>query len=178
MENRCRHVVDVRDVGEALILVYEKAEAEGRYICTSRLTSYRELVEILRKHYPNYKYPKRWSCYLCWWLNFFGFPSLFHYFINFEGGSWHLVELHASIYIYIYVVIIEMMVNGCSYYGWNFGADLKRWMRRRCRNRNLVVRNWRGLGGNIGRLKKQLWTLLRVTKSGDCCWLDQTEEFI
>lgn len=52
-------MVDVRDVGEALILVYEKAEAEGRYICNSRLTSYRELVEILRKHYPNYKYPKR-----------------------------------------------------------------------------------------------------------------------
>lgn len=59
MENKGRNVVDVRDVGEALILVYEKAEAEGRYLCTSRLTSNRELVEILRKHYPNYKYPKR-----------------------------------------------------------------------------------------------------------------------
>lgn len=164
MENGFRNVVDVRDVGEALILVYEKAEAEGRYICTSRLTSYRELVEILRKHYPNYKYPKRWSCYLCWWIKFRWVSFIISLILKVVLEIL-LSCMHLSLYIY-------------SYYGWNFGADLKSWMRRRWRNINSVVRNWRGWGGNIGRLKKQLWTLLKVTKSGDCCWLDQTEELI
>ncbi|XP_022139393.1 cinnamoyl-CoA reductase 1 isoform X2 [Momordica charantia] len=32
VENRVRTIVDVRDVGEALLLVYEKGEAEGRFI--------------------------------------------------------------------------------------------------------------------------------------------------
>lgn len=32
LENRTRMVVDVRDVAEALLMVYEKPEAEGRYI--------------------------------------------------------------------------------------------------------------------------------------------------
>ncbi|KAJ0900647.1 putative cinnamoyl-CoA reductase [Helianthus annuus] len=35
LENRSRMIVDVRDLAEALILVYEKPEANGRYICVS-----------------------------------------------------------------------------------------------------------------------------------------------
>ncbi|CAI9115301.1 OLC1v1016168C3 [Oldenlandia corymbosa var. corymbosa] len=59
VENKARPTVDVRDVAEALLLLYEKPEAEGRYICTSHPCSDGELVDILRKHYPSDKYPKR-----------------------------------------------------------------------------------------------------------------------
>ncbi|XP_076892908.1 cinnamoyl-CoA reductase 1-like [Bidens hawaiensis] len=61
LENRLRFIVDVRDLAEALILVYEKPEANGRYICTSHQISSKELVEILKKHFPDYKYPKKFT---------------------------------------------------------------------------------------------------------------------
>lgn len=64
MENKIRAIVDVRDVAEALLLVYERPEAEGRYICVSHLAATKDLVEIWRKNYPNYKYPKRWISFL------------------------------------------------------------------------------------------------------------------
>ncbi|KAM0042433.1 putative cinnamoyl-CoA reductase [Helianthus debilis subsp. tardiflorus] len=59
LENRSRMIVDVRDLAEALILVYEKPEANGRYICVSYQIRAKDLVEILKKHYPDYKYPKK-----------------------------------------------------------------------------------------------------------------------
>ncbi|XP_076892907.1 cinnamoyl-CoA reductase 1-like [Bidens hawaiensis] len=59
LENRLRLIVDVRDVAEALILVYEKPEANGRYICTSHPVTSKDIVEILKKHYPHYNYPKK-----------------------------------------------------------------------------------------------------------------------
>lgn len=59
MENKLRNLVDVRDVAEALLLVYEKPEAEGRYICTAHEIRTEDLVEKLRNIYPNYNYPKR-----------------------------------------------------------------------------------------------------------------------
>ncbi|KAI7747870.1 hypothetical protein M8C21_027442 [Ambrosia artemisiifolia] len=59
LENRFRMIVDVRDLAEALILVYEKPEANGRYICTSHQIRSKDLVEILKKHYPDYNYPKK-----------------------------------------------------------------------------------------------------------------------
>lgn len=57
-ENRLRMVVDVRDLSAALLMVFEKPEAEGRYICTSYNIRVRELVDKLRSIYPNYNYPK------------------------------------------------------------------------------------------------------------------------
>ncbi|CAL5383298.1 unnamed protein product [Camellia sinensis] len=57
-ENNLRMIVDVRDVAEALLLAYEKPEAEGRYMCTAYMIKSQDLVEILRKNYPNYNYPK------------------------------------------------------------------------------------------------------------------------
>uniref|UniRef100_A0A2P2NYV8 Cinnamoyl-CoA reductase family protein n=1 Tax=Rhizophora mucronata TaxID=61149 RepID=A0A2P2NYV8_RHIMU len=60
MENKHRWVVDVRDVAEALVLVHEKPEAEGRYICTAHGVTTRNLVEKLRGMYPNYSFPKNW----------------------------------------------------------------------------------------------------------------------
>ncbi|XP_051117843.1 cinnamoyl-CoA reductase 1-like [Andrographis paniculata] len=58
VENRIRSLVDVRDVAEALKLLYEKPEAEGRYICTSYTVTTEDVVQILREIYPNYRYPK------------------------------------------------------------------------------------------------------------------------
>ncbi|XP_021811931.1 cinnamoyl-CoA reductase 2-like [Prunus avium] len=51
-------LVDVRDLAEALLLVYNKSEAGERYICTSHEIGAEEVVEkYLRPAYPNYNYP-------------------------------------------------------------------------------------------------------------------------
>ncbi|CAI0628527.1 unnamed protein product [Linum tenue] len=57
-ENKHHRVVDVRDVAEALVLVYEKPEAQGRYICTAHSIHVKEVVDILKENCPNYNYPK------------------------------------------------------------------------------------------------------------------------
>ncbi|KAJ4903522.1 NAD(P)-binding Rossmann-fold superfamily protein [Raphanus sativus] len=57
-ENQVRLIVDVRDVAQALLLVYEKPEAEGRYICTAHKAKEKDVVEKLKSLYPNYNYPK------------------------------------------------------------------------------------------------------------------------
>ena len=59
MENKDRPIIDVRDLAEAILLVYEKPEAQGRYICSSYTISTQELVEKLKSMYPDYNYPKR-----------------------------------------------------------------------------------------------------------------------
>ncbi|KAK9270387.1 hypothetical protein L1049_025966 [Liquidambar formosana] len=61
LENKPRTIVDVRDVAEALLLVYKKPEAEGRYICTAHITRTRDMVDKLRSIYPNYNYPKNFT---------------------------------------------------------------------------------------------------------------------
>ncbi|CAI0543652.1 unnamed protein product [Linum tenue] len=60
-ENKHHRVVDVRDVAEALVLVYEKLEAQGRYICTAHSIHVKEVVHILKERYPNYNYPKNFT---------------------------------------------------------------------------------------------------------------------
>ncbi|KAF5177062.1 Cinnamoyl-coa reductase [Thalictrum thalictroides] len=59
MKDQIRMVVDVRDTAEALLLVYENPEAEGRYICSSYTMRVREFVDKLKSMYPNYNYPKQ-----------------------------------------------------------------------------------------------------------------------
>jgi nucleoside-diphosphate-sugar epimerase len=59
VENRLWHFVDVRDVAKALILVYEKPEASGRYVCAPHPMEVKDLVEMLKGMYPNYDFPKR-----------------------------------------------------------------------------------------------------------------------
>lgn len=59
MQNNVWMIVDVRDVAEAMKLVYEKPEAEGRYICTAHMIPVKDLVQILKEIYPGYNYPKR-----------------------------------------------------------------------------------------------------------------------
>ncbi|XP_054779613.1 cinnamoyl-CoA reductase 1-like [Prosopis cineraria] len=58
LENKQRWIVDVRDVADAILMAYEKPEAEGRYLCTAHSINTDDLVEKLRRLYPNYSYPK------------------------------------------------------------------------------------------------------------------------
>lgn len=59
MENKVQYIVDVRDVADALLLVYDVPEASGRYICSSHSVKTRDLVELLKSLYPHYKYPEK-----------------------------------------------------------------------------------------------------------------------
>ncbi|XP_057454118.1 cinnamoyl-CoA reductase 2-like isoform X2 [Lotus japonicus] len=61
MENRLSWIVDVGDLVDAVLLAYEKLEAEGRYICTSHPIKKRDLVEKLKSIYPYYKYPTKFT---------------------------------------------------------------------------------------------------------------------
>ncbi|MQL98226.1 hypothetical protein Taro_030934 [Colocasia esculenta] len=61
MENRFLHIVDVRDVVDALLLAYEKTEATGRYICCAHTIKACDFINKLKSMYPNYKYPKTFT---------------------------------------------------------------------------------------------------------------------
>uniref|UniRef100_A0A453L4Q2 NAD-dependent epimerase/dehydratase domain-containing protein n=1 Tax=Aegilops tauschii subsp. strangulata TaxID=200361 RepID=A0A453L4Q2_AEGTS len=52
------HIVDVRDVADALLLLYEKPESSGRYICAPNYISTKALLELLKKTHPDYNYVK------------------------------------------------------------------------------------------------------------------------
>ncbi|OEL17377.1 Cinnamoyl-CoA reductase 1 [Dichanthelium oligosanthes] len=56
MTNRLWDIVDVRDVVDALLLLYEKNESSGRYICSPNHIFTRDLVDLLKKMYPKYNY--------------------------------------------------------------------------------------------------------------------------
>ncbi|WCJ44768.1 NAD(P)-binding Rossmann-fold superfamily protein [Euphorbia peplus] len=56
-ESRLQKIVDVRDVAEALVLAYEKPEAEGRYICAGHMIMAKDLIEKLKTLFPQYEYP-------------------------------------------------------------------------------------------------------------------------
>ncbi|CAI0543647.1 unnamed protein product [Linum tenue] len=61
VDNRHFLVVDVRDVAEALVLAYEKPDAQGRYICSSHSVHVKDIVDMLKEKYPNYNYPKNFT---------------------------------------------------------------------------------------------------------------------
>ncbi|KAF8694867.1 hypothetical protein HU200_037967 [Digitaria exilis] len=50
------NIVDVRDVADALLLVYENVESSGRYICAPDRITTKNMVNLLKKAYPNYNY--------------------------------------------------------------------------------------------------------------------------
>ncbi|XP_078182286.1 cinnamoyl-CoA reductase 2-like isoform X2 [Carex rostrata] len=58
VDNTTRNTVDVRDLAEALLLVYQKKEASGRYIASSDCINTRDLINLLKCLFPNYSYPK------------------------------------------------------------------------------------------------------------------------
>lgn len=53
------YLVDVRDVADVLLLVYENQEAKGRYICNSHSLHNNDLMEKLMNMYPKRNFPKR-----------------------------------------------------------------------------------------------------------------------
>ncbi|CAL5048767.1 unnamed protein product [Urochloa decumbens] len=53
---KLRNFVDVRDVADALLLVYETPEASGRYICDAYAKQVSDVVEMLKCWYPTYKH--------------------------------------------------------------------------------------------------------------------------
>ena len=60
MNNMLWHIVDVRDVADALLLVYEKAESSGRYICAPDRVSTKDMLNILKSIRPDYNYVNWW----------------------------------------------------------------------------------------------------------------------
>jgi len=50
-------IVDVRDVAKAHLLAIKNPKSRGRYITCNKTILMQELIVMLRKHYPNYKYP-------------------------------------------------------------------------------------------------------------------------
>ncbi|XP_027344755.1 cinnamoyl-CoA reductase 2-like [Abrus precatorius] len=59
VEDKTRWLVDVRDLVDAMLLAYEKIEAEGRYLCLSHTVKTRDLLEKLKSIFPNFKYPAK-----------------------------------------------------------------------------------------------------------------------
>ncbi|KAI3921821.1 hypothetical protein MKX01_005510 [Papaver californicum] len=55
MVNKDQRIVDVRDMARAVLLAYEKLEAEGRYICSAYLDKTLDLIDV----YPKYNYPQK-----------------------------------------------------------------------------------------------------------------------
>ncbi|KAM0876789.1 hypothetical protein ACQ4PT_035939 [Festuca glaucescens] len=50
------HIIDVRDVADVLLLLYEAPGAAGRYICAPHFFTARELLGLLKSMYPGYPY--------------------------------------------------------------------------------------------------------------------------
>ncbi|CAH8370986.1 unnamed protein product [Eruca vesicaria subsp. sativa] len=55
------YLVDVRDVADALLLVYENQEAKGRYICNSHSLHNYDLMEKMMNMYPKRNFPKSFN---------------------------------------------------------------------------------------------------------------------
>jgi nucleoside-diphosphate-sugar epimerase len=51
--------VHIDDVASCHILVYETADAKGRYICNSDVLNSNDLVAFLAKRFPSFATPKR-----------------------------------------------------------------------------------------------------------------------
>ncbi|CAL5087649.1 unnamed protein product [Urochloa decumbens] len=54
MRDKLWHIVDVRDVADALLLLYENPAASGRHICAPHSISARDLLRLLKQMYPGY----------------------------------------------------------------------------------------------------------------------------
>ncbi|KAG0467261.1 hypothetical protein HPP92_018841 [Vanilla planifolia] len=64
LPNRFLHFVDARDLADALLLVYEKPQSSGRYICAPHRCDIRKVVNLMKNMYPHYKYLENYQvCY-------------------------------------------------------------------------------------------------------------------
>ncbi|EEC81000.1 hypothetical protein EE612_035423 [Oryza sativa] len=53
---KLRNFVDVRDVADALLLLYETPGVSGRYICSSHARRMPHIIDLLKSWYPGYKF--------------------------------------------------------------------------------------------------------------------------
>ncbi|KAI3724565.1 hypothetical protein L2E82_36346 [Cichorium intybus] len=58
MENSERPYVDVRDLSEAILLLYENPKSKGRYICSQYSLRTKEFIAKMASFFPGYSYPK------------------------------------------------------------------------------------------------------------------------
>ncbi|PVH64619.1 hypothetical protein PAHAL_2G315800 [Panicum hallii] len=56
LNNKFWPLVDVRDLTDAMLLAYEKAEPSGRYICSLDQMDIKDLVALMKSVFPNYHY--------------------------------------------------------------------------------------------------------------------------
>ncbi|XP_071703587.1 cinnamoyl-CoA reductase 1-like [Rutidosis leptorrhynchoides] len=61
MENTERPYVDVRDLSEAILLLYENHELKGRYICSAYSLRTKDFVTKLESMFPGYSYPNMFT---------------------------------------------------------------------------------------------------------------------
>ncbi|XP_078150291.1 cinnamoyl-CoA reductase 1-like [Carex rostrata] len=59
--NAVQAYVDVRDVAQAHVRVFEAEEASGRYLCAERVLHREDVVRILAKYFPEYPIPTKCS---------------------------------------------------------------------------------------------------------------------
>ena len=58
MDNKFWPIVDVRDVADALLLLYNKGGSSERYLCSLDQIDMKDLLVIIKNMYPNYNYTK------------------------------------------------------------------------------------------------------------------------
>ncbi|CAM0909954.1 unnamed protein product [Alopecurus aequalis] len=56
VKSKIRNFVDVRDVADALVLMYETPQVSGRYICNSHARKVSGVIDLLKSMYPTYKF--------------------------------------------------------------------------------------------------------------------------
>jgi nucleoside-diphosphate-sugar epimerase len=56
MNSKSWPIVDVRDVADAMLLLYNKGGSSERYLCSLDLLDMKHLLETLKSMYPNYNY--------------------------------------------------------------------------------------------------------------------------
>ncbi|KAF7056980.1 hypothetical protein CFC21_064336 [Triticum aestivum] len=56
INNKFWPIVDVRDVADALLLLYNKAGPYQRYICSEHQIDIKDLVDLMKSMYPSYNY--------------------------------------------------------------------------------------------------------------------------
>ncbi|CAM0909955.1 unnamed protein product [Alopecurus aequalis] len=61
VKSKIRNFVDVRDVADALVLMYETPQVSGRYICNSHARKVSGVIDLLKSMYPTYKFATKTS---------------------------------------------------------------------------------------------------------------------
>ncbi|KAG8057231.1 hypothetical protein GUJ93_ZPchr0002g26760 [Zizania palustris] len=56
MNNKFWPIIDVRDVADALLLVYEKGGSSERYICSTDQIDLKDVLDLMKSMYPNFSY--------------------------------------------------------------------------------------------------------------------------